>query len=449
MYNTGANIKWQQQTAGIYIKNTWVSLFFMALNKQKIQIIRDRFATMQNVEELVQLLNFAKGILYPPTEKTKPIQLKSVTFYANFLLSQQKRYKSFSIKKKSGGERIISAPHPTLKLIQRCLNLLLTALYEPHQAVMGFVPNRNIVENAKVHVGKKYVFNIDLKDFFPSIELHRIKAVLKLPPFNLNEDREKLAYMIANLCCHVTNNEEEILPKYKVGDGYDLAYFDELKSRAFLPQGAPTSPVLSNIICQKLDRRLNGLAKKVGVKYTRYADDITFSADSDVFNLTFKAEMRRIVEEQRFIINEKKVRLQGIGYKQEVTGLVVNEKVNVSKKYVREIRTILHNWEKLGEAEAEKVFLSFYIPQKGHIKKGKPNFRNVLWGKLQFLAMVRGKEDVIVMRYIEQYNRLNPKPITVDLQNLSLADILAVWETNGIEKAMELYYSNFEGDAKN
>jgi hypothetical protein len=314
---------------------------------------------------------------------------------------------------------------------------------------MGFVPNRNIVENAQAHVGKKYIFNIDLKDFFPSIELHRIKAVLKLPPFNLNESREKLAYMIANLCCHVIDNEEEILPKYKVGDGYDIAYLEELKSRAFLPQGAPTSPILSNIICQKLDRRLNGLAKKVGAKYTRYADDITFSADSDIFNLAFKTEMRRIVEEQHFTINEKKVRLQGIGYKQEVTGLVVNEKVNVSKKYIREVRAMLHNWEKLGKEEAEKVFLSFYIPQKGHVKKGKPNFRNVLWGKLQFLAMVRGKKDVLVMRYIEKYNKLNPKPITVDLENLSLADILAVWETNGIEKAMELYYSNFEENAKN
>jgi len=426
-----------------------VSIFIMQLSENQLNDIKKQFRVMKSTEQLVSLLNIVKDILYPKTQKTKPIQLKSITYYANYELSRNKRYKEFSVRKKNGSERVISSPVPTLKLVQRCLNLLLTALYEPHQAVMGFVPNRNIVENAKAHIGKKYVFNIDLKDFFPSIELHRIKAVLKLPPFNLNESREKLAYMIANLCCHVTDNEEEILPKYKVGDGYNMAYLEEVKSRAFLPQGAPTSPILSNIICQKLDRRLNGLAKKVGAKYTRYADDITFSADSDVFNLTFKAEMRRIVEEQRFTINEQKVRLQGIGYKQEVTGLIVNEKVNVSKKYIREVRAMLHNWEKLGKEEAEKVFWSFYIPQKNHVKKDKPNFINVLWGKLQFLAMVRGKEDVIVVRYIEQYNRLNHKPITVDLENLSLADILAVWETHGIEKAMELYYSNFGTDAKN
>lgn len=424
----------------------------MQLTEEQIKVIKDKFAIMQSIDDLVDLLNFVNPLLYPINhqDKISPIRKKSLTFYANSTLSGSRRYKEFLIKKKSGGERKISAPNKSLKLIQSTLNAILSVIFEPKDYVTGFVPQKSIVDNAKVHVGKNYVYNIDLKNFFPSIELHRIKAVLKLEPFSLyTPEREKLAFLIANLCCHVEDNEAEILPKYKIGhNSYDLAYLDELKQRAFLPQGSPTSPILSNIICQKLDRRLNGLAKKVNAKFTRYADDITFSANKDVFNLEFKSEMRRIIEEQNFTINEKKVRLQGLGYRQEVTGLIVNEKVNVTKKYIREIRAMLHNWDTLGYEKASQVFKQFYKAEKSHVKKENPSFRNVLWGKLQFLKMVRGYEDELTKKYLEQFKRLDSKPLKLDLQNISITDILAVWEHEGIERAMELYYSNLEGDAK-
>lgn len=420
----------------------------MQLQKEQIVAIKSKFAEMQTVDEFVELLNFVNPFLYPEDrkEKIQPIQKKSVTFYGNYELSRLIRYKEFSIKKKNGGERIILSPNPSLKLIQRTLNFILSLIYEPREYVTGFVKNRNIVENAKLHVGKKYVFNIDLENFFPSIELHRVKAVLKLPPFDLKDDkREKLAFLMANLCCHVEDNEKEILPKYTNKNGsIDATYLDELKTRAFLPQGAPTSPVLSNIICQKLDRRLNGLAKKTGAKYSRYADDITFSCDADVFNKAFKTEMRRIVTDQNFIINESKVRLKGIGYKQEVTGLTVNEKVNVSKKYVRDVRAMLNNIEKLGLPEAEQRFFTFYTAGKGHVKKSKPSMLLVLWGKLQFLSMVRGKDDAMVVKYISQFGRVNSS-----LNNtINISTILSVWEAEGIEQAMKLYYSNENGHAE-
>lgn len=409
----------------------------MNLTENQILDIKNKFRDMQTIDEFVELLNFVNPLLYPADRKenVKPIQKKSVTFYANYELSRFKRYKEFSIKKKSGGERLILAPNPSLKLIQRTLNVVLSLLYEPREYVTGFVKNRNIVDNARMHTGKKYVFNIDLKDFFPGIELHRVKAVLKLDPFNLkNEGREKLAFMIANLCCHTVDNSD-----YLISNSKDESFFlEDLEIRAFLPQGAPTSPILSNIICQKLDRRLNGLAKKTGAKYSRYADDITFSCDADVFNVNFKTEMRRIVTDQNFIINESKVRLQGIGYKQEVTGLVVNEKVNVSKRYIREIRAMLNNIEKLGFEIAEERFLSFYTQSKGHVKKAKPNMWLVLWGKLQFLSMVRGSDDTIVLKYKMQFAKLN-HPLT---NKPDIGSILAVWETECIENAMKLYYSN-------
>ncbi len=358
------------------------------------QTIKNQFAKLKSTGDLVDLINAVGELLYPEDDPdklkamVKPIKLKTVMFYANSQLSEGKSYKEFTVKKKSGGERTIAAPVKPLKLIQSALNVILSAIYEPKSYVTGFVPHKSIVDNAKVHVNKNYVYNIDLVNFFPSIELHRIKAVLKLEPFSLNtEEREKLAFLIARLCCK---------------DGR-------------LPQGSPTSPVLSNIVCQQLDRRLNGLAKSANCRFTRYADDITFSANKDVFNQKFKTELERIITEQHFAINQKKTRLQGLGYRQEVTGLIVNEKVNVTKRYIGEIRAMLNNWDKKGYEAAEQRFLEVYIPAKSHTKEGnKPNFKDVLWGKLQFLSMVRGKDDAIVVRYVEQYRKLNPKIVNIE-----------------------------------
>lgn len=384
----------------------------MQLIEEQIQDVKNKFAIMQNIDEFVDLLNFVNPLLYPENyqERIKPIRKKSVTFYANPKISENKRYKEFSIKKKNGGERKISAPTKSLKLIQNALNAILSTIYEPKDYVTGFIPQKSIVDNAKVHVGKNYVYNIDLKDFFPSIELHRIKAVLKLEPFNLSSpEREKLAFLIARLSCK---------------DGR-------------LPQGSPTSPVLSNIVCQKLDRRLQGLAKHNNCRFTRYADDITFSANKDAFNQEFKTELKRIIEEQNFSINEKKVRLQGLGYRQEVTGLVINEKVNVTKKYIREIRAMLHNWDTLGYEKANEVFNQFYKSEKSHIKKENPSFRNVLWGKLQFLKMVRGDEDSVVIKYLEQFKRLDSKPVKIEEDILDkLERILSIWERDGLDAAI-------------
>jgi RNA-directed DNA polymerase len=356
--------------------------------KQINQAIKDQFAKLKSTGDLVDLINAVGNLLYPEDDQdklkamVKPIKLKTVTFYANSQLSADKCYKEFTIKKKSGGERTIAAPVKPLKLIQSALNAILSAIYEPKSYVTGFVPHKSIVDNAKAHVNKNYVYNIDLVNFFPSIELHRVKAVLKLEPFSLNSiEREKLAFLIARLCCK---------------DGR-------------LPQGSPTSPVLSNIVCQQLDRRLNGLAKSSNCRFTRYADDITFSANKDVFNQKFKTELERIVKEQHFAINQKKTRLQGLGYRQEVTGLIVNEKINVSKRYMGEVRAMLNNWDKKGYEAAEQRFLEVYISAKSHTKEGnKPSFKDVLWGKLQFLSMVRGQDDALVLRYVEQYRKLNP-----------------------------------------
>ncbi|MEZ4966020.1 MAG: reverse transcriptase domain-containing protein [Saprospiraceae bacterium] len=131
---------------------------------------------------------------------------------------------------------------------------------------------RSIKDNAKRHTGKQYVYNIDLKDFSRASELHRVKAVLKQPPFNLSAEREPLAFIIANLCCEVM----EVERINETGE--------PIKKRlAVLPQGAPTSPSITNFIARKMDRRLTGAAKRFGATYTRYADDITFSSNHNLY----------------------------------------------------------------------------------------------------------------------------------------------------------------------
>ncbi|MCY7358589.1 MAG: reverse transcriptase family protein, partial [Rudanella sp.] len=232
----------------------------MPLDQQHIDTIRQQFFALQTKESLLDLLNLAKSILFEKGQEM-PIKLKALTWYGNTALPT-KRYKSFSIPKKRGGKRTIHAPVVPLKVIQQCLNLMLQCVFTPHQAATGFVVGKSIADNARPHVGRPYVYNLDLTDFFPSVDFHRVKACLKLPPFNLTGNREPLAFLIANLCCVQHPND----PK-----------------RAFLPQGAPTSPIFSNVVCQQLDRRLTGLAKRFGATYTRYADDLTFSSYTNVY----------------------------------------------------------------------------------------------------------------------------------------------------------------------
>lgn len=230
---------------------------------------------------------------------------------------------------------------------------------------MGFTEERSVVTNADMHKGHNYVFNIDLKDFFPSIHQARVWKRLQLKPLLF---KQSIANVVAGLCSM----------KEKMEDG---------SVRYVLPQGAPTSPIITNMICDNLDRRLAGLAKRFGVVYSRYADDITFSSMHNVYHPSgeFIKELRRIVESQGFIVNEDKMRLQKIGTRQEVTGIIVSDKLNVSQKYVRDIRNILYIWRKYGYATAFNKFYPRYKETKGHVKKGNPDMVNVLDGKLMYL----------------------------------------------------------------
>ena len=517
----------------------------MKLEQSHIDHIRIAFQQMQSKEDLLHVLNEVKPLIYG--DKAVPFELKQLTWYANPKLGK-KRYTEFKIKKKSGAERSIHAPVKGLKSLQKTLSFVLQCVYEPHNAAMGFVRDRSIVDNAKLHVGSKYVYNIDLKDFFPSVDQARVWKCLQLKPFNPNniknestqqevevvdgfilpmlsynasngkilkyhfykknyktglhkialDNGNQLVYRVNSTCQYKHSIDyrvfkKQIFGKVNIEDSNDIGeivvyknisdidYFYELAAtkkialikinanntdtdinllidiliknaieinqltaistgssntianiiaslcctemeverknetgewekvkRNVLPQGAPTSPVITNIICKKLDKRLAGVAKRFGLKYSRYADDITFSSQHNIYQADseFIDELRRIITQQGFHIKESKTRLQKDGYRKEVTGLLVNEKVNVQQRYIKQLRMWLYYWETYGYERAYGFFLQQYLADKGNRVKGKPDMANVIAGKLDYLKMVKDADNELYVKLKSRFDVL-------------------------------------------
>lgn len=401
----------------------------MTIEQAHIDHIRKQFADLQTKEDLVNLLSEAKKMLY--AETGKPVRLQSLTYYSNPKICK-KRYQSFTVKKKSGADRTIHAPVKGLKSILRALNFVLQCMYEPHEAATGFVLEKSIVDNARKHVGNHYVLNMDLKDFFHSFDRQRVKYAFSYEPFHLgnSKEREEIAFLLSCLVTHPFEVEGE--------------------ERTVLPQGSPTSPTLTNILCKKLDRRLKGLGERFGANYTRYADDITFSSPHQIYNKEeFINELNRIISEDNLFkfkngtksigfqlhVNEQKTRLQKSEHRQEATGLVVNEKVNVRRRYIKQLRMWLYYWETYGFEKAERIFVRDYVQDKGHVKMGVPNMVNVLDGKLEFLKMVKGEEDGTYKGLKVRFDRLVSQTDPLNI-------VLEIWDREGIEKAMDVFYKD-------
>lgn len=308
-------------------------------------------------------------------------------------IAVDKRYRSFDIPKKLGGHRTIRAPIGGTQILQNKLKLILEEIYRVKSCVHGFVSGRSTLTNAKEHVRKKYVLNIDISDFFGSINYGRVRGLFMAPPFNMGN---KAASVLAHLC--VVENQ--------------------------LPQGSPTSPVISNLIAADLDRRLTKLARRYNLRYTRYSDDITFSTGKASFPETIarideKNPITGIVEigsaleheihASGFRVNQDKVRLQIRGIRQEVTGLTVNNFPNIRRKYIRRIRAQIHAWKKFGIEAASKEYCKIRgidIPNDHQADY----FKNVLYGELAYLKMIRGETDSIYGRLCIQVAALDPRP---------------------------------------
>lgn len=345
--------------------------------------IASKAKVLQTKEDLLGLINAIRKT--EDSIERKPLRKKSMMVLCNPDSKKAKRYRTFYIPKKSGGKREISAPEPALHAFLWPLDKILKSLYEPTSSVMGFTYGRSIVDNAKAHLGQIYILNLDLENFFPSIKQARIWKRLQVAPYNFNEE---VASVIAGLCSYTKVNENG-------------------EKEHILPQGAPTSPVLTNIICERLDRRLMGVAKRFNLRYTRYADDITFSSMHSVLNIGGEAyeEIKKVIEEQGFVINTKKTRLQKLGARQEVTGLILSEKVNTPRSYVRGLDQLLYVWEKFGY-KCAFARLMHEEGKKAYHKKGVATLENVIGGKLDYLKMVKGAKDKVYLKYYTKYQKL-------------------------------------------
>lgn len=268
-------------------------------------------------------------------------------------------YHRFDIPKKTGGRRLISAPKPALAAAQE--KILATALMplavEPE--AHGFVTGRSIVTNATPHVGQAVVINVDLADFFPSITFRRVRGLFRKVGYS-----GSVATVLALLC-----TEPPRLAAEHDGKIYHVALGERV-----LPQGACTSPAITNFICRRLDRRLAGLASKHRFTYTRYADDLTFSGARPGTAGRLLSSVRAILADEGLSENPAKTRVMRRGRRQEVTGVAVNDKPSISRRERRELRAILHNAAKHGLASQNR--------------RDHPNFAAYLRGRVAFLRMV-------------------------------------------------------------
>lgn len=245
-------------------------------------------------------------------------------------------YRSLLVPKRRGGLRLIEAPRPALKAVQRRLLRRLLDLLPVHEAAHGFVAGRNVASHAGHHAGQAWVFRFDLQDFFPSIGAARIRALFRTLGFG-----EAVADHLTTLCTVRTPRAV----RERLQDEGGLSWHDLRRlASPHLPQGAPTSPQLANLCAFRLDLRLDGLAQRFGARYSRYADDLVFSGATrpalDAARL--HAWVRAIAHDEGFRLRADKTRLMRAGGRQTVTGLVVNETPHLSRPDYDRLRAELH-----------------------------------------------------------------------------------------------------------
>ena len=247
-------------------------------------------------------------------------------------------YHRWTVPKRDGTPRLISAPKPDLKAVQHWIAHEITEHLPVHGAAHGFLVGRSIETNARVHAGAKVIVKMDIRNFYPTITMRRVKGLLRRAGIG-----EQVATLMALLCTE--SPREEVVTHGKT-------HYVATAPRS-LPQGAPTSPSITNALCLRLDARLSGLATKLGARYTRYADDLAFSwhgdAKADIGNVM--NSVAAIVRAEGFAIHPKKTRVMRSGSRQRVTGLVVNQApsdrplARVERTRVRQLRAAIKNRE--------------------------------------------------------------------------------------------------------
>ena len=254
-------------------------------------------------------------------------------------------YRNITLKKKNGDYRTIHAPDTTLKSVQH--TILRTVLRHPaSRYATAYVRGRSLTDNASPHVGKRYILKLDITDFFGSIRFDQVYSAA----FNTRYFPKQIGVMLTTLCCY----------------------------RDVLPQGAPTSPALSNLVMKNFDENLGAWCEKRGITYTRYCDDMTFSGDCSLYPVYQK--VKNMLRDTAFELNERKTHFITNAARQSVTGLTVNEKVAVSSDYKRRLRQEVHYLLKYGAADC--------LARLGDTETSPETYFNRLVGRLRFVLQI-------------------------------------------------------------
>jgi retron-type reverse transcriptase len=305
-------------------------------------------------------------------------------------LSSSSHYVHFSMPKKTGGSREISAPKPKLKALQYWILEHILNKITVNDYAHGFVSKRNILSNALPHVNQSVVINCDVQNFFPSIAYPRVKGLFQSLGYST-----EIATLLALISTEAEQKEIQL-------EGEKLYLYT---GKRFLPQGSPASPMISNLICFKLDKRFVGISETLGFAYTRYADDMSFSSKSykNINKLLYW--IHKIVHEEGFILHPDKTRIMRKGVRQEVTGIVVNEKPSLCKKTLKNFRATLYQIEQTG--------------LEGKSWQGKSdNIMASLLGYTHFISMIDKKKGqkykTQVLALLERYPIEKPKVLARD-----------------------------------
>jgi retron-type reverse transcriptase len=337
---------------------------FFNMKKSTESIIKewDRYYTTKNVTEDLKkiLLDYAevlldKGVpvIYDLDHLCALLGLKRC-YVVSVIFDSKSHYRLFKIKKRSGGFREICAPYPALIYMQNWIYKEILLKFKVNGSAHGFVKKRSILTNAIVHKGQNYLLKMDLKDFFPSISINWVVNVFKEIGYT-----NDVAFYLASICCL-----EEVLP-----------------------QGAPTSPMLSNVVASFMDKRLYKLCQEYKYNYTRYADDIAISGK--YISSSFIGIATKVIQECGFVVNEKKTRLYGEKGNKIITGIsLANNDVRIPRSYRRSLEQELYYIQKYGF--------------DAHVKRSKiktSNYLQSIMGKLNYWLMVEPQNEAARKAY--------------------------------------------------
>ncbi|MFG1492675.1 reverse transcriptase family protein [Halobacteriovorax sp. ZH4_bin.1] len=310
--------------------------------------------------------------------------------YLTYVLRPESFYQEFEIKKNRGGFRKIAKPNQSISRIQLKIYESMKDLYNPPECVYSYVKRKGIKDSANAHLGNRFIFKVDLKDFFGSIHFGRVRGLFMHYPFNFSQN---IAQRLATLVTY----------------------------KGSLPQGGVTSPLISNLIMRNFDRKLLEICKRKKLTYTRYADDLVFSISESTFpkdigyiEYVNGAPVSRVgtllkdmITKEGMTINEDKVILTDTHSKRAiVNGIVVKRKLSLKKSYLQEIRNTLYIWKKHGKNDAVKSFNKSRNRNRHQEPVEKIKFEQIVWGKILYLGHIYGYEHRLFKKYFKQLSSL-------------------------------------------